>query len=1406
MTKARRLRSLALTGASAAVIAAALPPSALGEFPYPAPTGDPSDYSQYRLPPGPGHAPNDLQGKLEWMYAATPEPGNEPENQDRRELGGVRGAHLVDDADVATGWQTTTGRPDVTIAVLDSGIKWNDPSAMRDLREKTRLSRGELPQPRVGRAQSLEDGVDCGSYRPPGAAGPGEDPYDVNEDGVFNVLDYACDGRVERDPAARAARGQPRGVGPADLLDPQDVLIPFTDGIDDDSNGFRDDIVGWDFLDDDNDPYDDVQYGHGTGEANDSTAEADNAAPEDEGELGTCPNCMAIHMRVGDSFIADENRFAQAVIYAVDNGALVVQEALGTLNHTRLGRDAVEYAYDRGVAVIASAADEAAQHHNWPSTNPHVILVNSVTKYDDFTHEPSSYLQFNGCTNFSSKVTVAIPSVSCSSDATGRASGMAGLIYSAALNAAERQGTGQLEPHPTCRRPDREPCVISVNEVRQLMASGTVGGEQQADDVNFARDPLTGEPTELACFPDPTAACTDPNLNSPNPTPLVLPFPATKRYAARGGHDQFYGWGRVNMRRALDAVDPSATREQPAAPAILPEVEIEGPDWFRQISPDRPSFALHGYVAARGTQYTCRVLVAPGSMPRNIPAPGAPDGDFVEVPSACDGGARSGPIEGVLAHIDVETVKGLFPEESTGDFRGPEPGAPPSQQTSNGRPNSEPYGFTVKVVAQTTRAGTELTGEDRRNLYLHRDRDMLPGFPRYLRGDGEASPLLVDLDGDNRNELVVATADGLVHAYERRGGEVPGWPVRADSLSLHTGGRAFRSGAVLRPAGAPFVASPAAADLDRDGAPEVVAADFEGDVYAWDADGDRVFHRQTRLRWSGKPLQPFVDVRQGKRNRTQRGFLASPVLADLDLDRDLEIVAAAMDRHVYAWHHTGRPVRGFPTIVVDPDKVASIDPRTHQVDFNQKAGSPLNQGAIVDTPAVGDMAGDRRPEIVVGTNEEYLVNEGNEGDFNAGRANTASISLLAETGLLKMAHGRLYALEPTGDPDGRLLRGPPPFLRGWPVKIGRLFAEILPVVGEGITGAPVIGPADCPDGGPGPKVGTIPDAGVGYILNPDGDSCFGKDPTNGKDIGLQSDVPQGPETQDSPAYPAVGHPAFGDLDGTGDPDFLAPTAGLRRALDLGVREYQQGGQDFLSAWDPSSTGGQFKQGWPSVVNDLQFLTGPSVADIDGQAGEEAVAGTANLDLTALNAAGQPAGDRWPKLTSDWTVANPVIGSWGTRDTAASARKVVVSLTRSGTVLGYSTEAPACSPGSWPRFHHDNASSGFYGRDAVSPGRPMRPALQGRRRLTVTAPGDDLLCGRARRYQAVTADTRITGDSFVSARRLRVRNEDGSRARPTDAGTRQTVRLVGELQRFVAIRAVDEQGGVGRPAVLRIGRR
>src|SRR4029079_2052128 len=180
---------------------------------------------------------------------------------------------------------------------------------------------------------------------------------------------------------------------------------------------------------------------------------------------------------------ADENNFAQAVVYAVDNGVLVVQEALGALNHTELADQALDYAYRHGVAIIASAADEAAQHHNWPSNSSHVIVVNSVNQYDlAATPSNPSYLQLNGCTNFSTHVTLAIPSSSCSSNATGLGAGFAGLVYSAALNATD---SNALDPHPSCHTVSGASCIVTPNEVRQLMASGAIDSVGQSDDVNF---------------------------------------------------------------------------------------------------------------------------------------------------------------------------------------------------------------------------------------------------------------------------------------------------------------------------------------------------------------------------------------------------------------------------------------------------------------------------------------------------------------------------------------------------------------------------------------------------------------------------------------------------------------------------------------------------------------------------------------------------------------------------------------------------------------------------------------------------------------------------------------------------------------------------------------------------------
>ncbi len=119
-------------------------PSAMADFPYT--DSSTSSYSDFHVDAG--HVPSDLSGNETWMYSATPEPGNTLVNGAASELNGVRGAHIVDaDDTVDTAWQLTTGRPDVVISVLDSGIKWTDEGVMKNVRFKIHLNRGELPEP-----------------------------------------------------------------------------------------------------------------------------------------------------------------------------------------------------------------------------------------------------------------------------------------------------------------------------------------------------------------------------------------------------------------------------------------------------------------------------------------------------------------------------------------------------------------------------------------------------------------------------------------------------------------------------------------------------------------------------------------------------------------------------------------------------------------------------------------------------------------------------------------------------------------------------------------------------------------------------------------------------------------------------------------------------------------------------------------------------------------------------------------------------------------------------------------------------------------------------------------------------------------------------------------------------------
>ena len=93
--------------------------------------------------------------------------------------------------------------------------------------------------------------------------------------------------------------------------------------------------------------------------------------------------------------------FAQAVVYAVDQRVSLISEALGALTATPTSQGAIDYAYRRGIPIVASAAEEQARHHNFPSGLDHTIWVNSIVHGDGLAvQQTRTYDLLNGCTNF----------------------------------------------------------------------------------------------------------------------------------------------------------------------------------------------------------------------------------------------------------------------------------------------------------------------------------------------------------------------------------------------------------------------------------------------------------------------------------------------------------------------------------------------------------------------------------------------------------------------------------------------------------------------------------------------------------------------------------------------------------------------------------------------------------------------------------------------------------------------------------------------------------------------------------------------------------------------------------------------------------------------------------------------
>lgn len=131
-------------------------------------------------------------------------------------------------------------------------------------------------------------------------------------------------------------------------------------GIDDDGNGYVDDVVGWDFVHDVPLPYD--THGHGTHISGIITA---SSASTSFGASPGCPRAMIMPLKYYDNSGAGYNNLAntvRAIHYAVRNGAHIINYSGGGADPASAEKAAIEEASKKGILFVAAAGNDG--HNN----------------------------------------------------------------------------------------------------------------------------------------------------------------------------------------------------------------------------------------------------------------------------------------------------------------------------------------------------------------------------------------------------------------------------------------------------------------------------------------------------------------------------------------------------------------------------------------------------------------------------------------------------------------------------------------------------------------------------------------------------------------------------------------------------------------------------------------------------------------------------------------------------------------------------------------------------------------------------------------------------------------------------------------------------------------------------------
>ncbi|MBC9879691.1 S8 family serine peptidase [Bradyrhizobium sp. INPA01-394B] len=267
-------------------------------------------------------------------------------------------------------------------------------------------------------------------------------------------------------------------------------------GIDDDKDGFVDDVIGWNFIQNNNRPWD--HDGHGTLVAGIIAA----AWSDKDGMAGVNPLARLMILKGIDDFgRARASKIAEAIIFASDHGARVINLSIGGNKITEVERAAVEHAFSKGAVIVAAAGNEGVDVSNYGIAASDKVLVVGATDFND-QHAPFS--------NWGKNISVAAPGVDVMS-----------------------------------LRARRTDTMVSVPGGKYIAGSHFVGPDRRyyrASGTSFAAPLVTG----LASL----MIAKDPSLTNVQVMQIIK---STARDVGIPGVDQYTGYGIVDAGAALAA-------------------------------------------------------------------------------------------------------------------------------------------------------------------------------------------------------------------------------------------------------------------------------------------------------------------------------------------------------------------------------------------------------------------------------------------------------------------------------------------------------------------------------------------------------------------------------------------------------------------------------------------------------------------------------------------------------------------------------------------------------------------------------------------------------------------------------------------------------------------------------------